>query len=296
MSLLTFQHFVQHCTKGFVSSQSPQQAWTEEIRLWVWGCNLYCFSFACIKTTSQPPTWFDVDGPYRIVSDASSISPLFLPSPLVQTSSLSSRSGTLSFSILSARLVLILTNLFCLSSAVSDATVSAVFRLRTSSLSASSSGVSDCILAVAFCLRTSSLAARFSDVSNSIRAIVFRHTTASLSARSSGVSDWSRAAVFCCTTASLSVRSCGVSESSLSSDVRLKPCSLRCRPSLHSCRLLRYSFPFFLQTAFCRPPSSLPTEFPSPPRFHLPAFVAVFFSQRRIQWVATVAFATVRCT
>ena len=46
--------------------------------------------------------------------------------------------------------------------------------------------------------------------------------------------------------------------------------------SLHSrCLLsLRY-FLYFLWTAFCRLPSCLPTEFPSPARFHLPAFVAV---------------------
>ena len=51
------------------------------------------------------------------------------------TSSLSSRSGTLLFSILSARFVLTLTNLLSLSPAVSDATLSVVFRLTTFSLS-----------------------------------------------------------------------------------------------------------------------------------------------------------------
>ena len=84
------------------------------------------------------------------------------------TSSLSSRSDTLSFSILSARFVLILTNLFYLCSAVSDATVPSVFRPWTSSLSARFSGVSNSILAVAFCLGTSSLSAHFSDVSDCI--------------------------------------------------------------------------------------------------------------------------------
>ena len=102
---------------------------------------------------------------------------------------------------------------YCLSSAVSDATLSAVFRLRTSSRSARCSGVSDCILAVAVCLRTSSLSARFSDVSNSIRVAIFCHRTTSLSARSSGVSDSICAAVFCCRTTSLSAGSSGIVES-----------------------------------------------------------------------------------
>ena len=85
---------------------------------------------------------------------------LSLPLSLA-SSSLSSRSWTLSFSILSVRLVLTLTNLFSLSSAVSDAILSAVFRLRIFSLSSRSSGVSDSFLSAVFSRTTSSLWARF---------------------------------------------------------------------------------------------------------------------------------------